>query len=896
MTISNEQRLRKVHQEALLQFDRVNEVVRPERMQCVQDRRFYSIAGAQWEGAIGEQFEKRFKAEVNKVHLAVLRIINEYRNNRITVDFTSKDGSQNDQLADACDGRYRADEQDSGAEEAYDNAFEEGTSGGFGAWRLRAVYEDEEDPENEHQRIRIEPIFDADSCVFFDLDAKRQDKSDAKHCFVLTSLSRDAYKEEWGDDPTDWPKLINHAGFDWCTPDVVWISEYYRVEEVRDTVVVFVDPLGQEERHLQSELDADEELLPKLLATGRREVRRKATRKKKIHKYLMSGGKVLEDCGMIAGNRIPIVPMYGKRWFVDGIERCMGHVRLAKDAQRLKNMQLSKLGELSAISPIEKPIFTPEQMAGHQNMWSEDNLTPYPYLLVNPITGPDGAKTPSGPLGYTHPPQIPPAMAALLQITDQDMKEILGSPENAEQMVSNISGKVVELVQQRLDMQTFIYMSNMSKAVKCSGEIWLGMMRELAVEDGRKMKTLGSHGEVGSIELRKPVKNAETDAVELENDFTAADFDVNVEVGPSSTSRRQGTVRSLMNMMAITQDPETQQVLQSMIMMNMEGEGIGDAREFFRRRLVKMGVLTPTEEDKKAMEAAKAGAQEDPNSVYLKAAAEEAHAAATQSRVKTIDTLAAAELKRAQTAETLAGIDQSNREEVAKLAEKQRFDARAAQQDTIPAMINPGEARHLMQHGGAGKMNPVTGEMHFYQEEGSGNDGGNTGDGGNFGGGGGRQDPRNFGDTPGERQAWGDRNIDRATERAARFAPQGSVDPEAVAAGSAYGIDAGERKHTLDQFLQGFKFGPGGFITKAMAGGIRAAIGSAGSPVVNGGGWGDLGSSGQEPSSITRDPGAVVANDPNRGSIYQPRIPVEQWMNLQPDQRQAVMGRFWQQF
>jgi hypothetical protein len=36
--------------------------------------------------------------------------------------------------------------------------------------------------------------------------------------------------------------------------------------------------------------------------------------------------------------------VYGKRWFVDNIERCMGHVRLAKDPQRLKNMQLSKLG------------------------------------------------------------------------------------------------------------------------------------------------------------------------------------------------------------------------------------------------------------------------------------------------------------------------------------------------------------------------------------------------------------------------------------------------------------------------------------------------------------------------------------------------------------------------
>ena len=146
------------------QFDATQSANRDERRQCVEDRRFYSIAGAQWEGPLGEQFENRPKLENNKVHLGVMRIINEYRNNRISVDFVSKDGSEDD-LADVCDGLYRADEQDSCAEEAYDNGFEEATGGGFGSWRLRTCYEDEYDDENEKQRIRIEPIYDADTSV-----------------------------------------------------------------------------------------------------------------------------------------------------------------------------------------------------------------------------------------------------------------------------------------------------------------------------------------------------------------------------------------------------------------------------------------------------------------------------------------------------------------------------------------------------------------------------------------------------------------------------------------------------------------------------------------------------------------------------------------------------------
>ena len=120
--LSKEQRHANIHAEAMAQFDDIQSALRDERLQCLQDRRFYSICGAQWEGPLGEQFENRPKFEVNKIHLAVIRIINEYRNNRIAVDFISKDGAQDDDLANTCNGLFRADEQDSVAEEAYDNA------------------------------------------------------------------------------------------------------------------------------------------------------------------------------------------------------------------------------------------------------------------------------------------------------------------------------------------------------------------------------------------------------------------------------------------------------------------------------------------------------------------------------------------------------------------------------------------------------------------------------------------------------------------------------------------------------------------------------------------------------------------------------------------------------
>lgn len=642
-----------VHDEALQRFNTIESNLRDERMASLEDRRFYSIAGAQWEGSLYNDWGNRPKIEVNKVHRGVMRIIGEYRNNRISVEYIPKDGSEADDLAETCNGLYRADEEDSCAEEAMDNAFEEAVGGGFGAWRLRTELEDEfaEDEEaGEYQRIRFEPIHDADSTVFFDLNAKRQDKSDAMYAFVLTAMTPEAYKAEWEDDPSSWPKSVEMTEFDWSTQGAVYVAEYYVVEKRKDKIYVYADVLGNEEEYTKEELEDDETAMM-IAATGLTLIREKTIKRRKVHKWIMSGGGVLEDAGYIAGSHIPIVPVYGKRWFVDNRERFMGAVRLAKDTQRLKNMQLSKLAEISAYSAARKPIMTPEQIAGHELAWGNDNVENYRYLLLNPVTDGQGNEQPIGPVGYSEPPDIPQPLAALLQITDQDMAELMGMQDAAEEMVPNISGKAIELIQTRSDQNNFIYMSNMAKAVKRCGEIWLSMARDVYVERGRKMKTLAEGGDTAGVVLNTPTIDPETSTTVYANDLSRAKFDVAVTVGPSSDSKRAATVRSLMGMLQFAQnDPEMGTVLTSMAMMNMEGEGLKDVRKFFRTRLVKMGAVEPNEEEMEAMQAEISAAKPDANEELLLAEAERSRSSALLNAAKIQETAA-------KTAKTMAEID-----------------------------------------------------------------------------------------------------------------------------------------------------------------------------------------------------------------------------------------------
>jgi hypothetical protein len=677
--ISKADKLKDVHAQALRSFSLSQSATEDQRSVSLNDRRFHTVSGAQWDGPIGAQFENRIRLEADMVHKAVKRAETEYRENRITVDYISKDGDEHDELADLCDGLFRADCQDSQAEEAFDNAFVEGLGGGMGAWRLTTEYEDDEDDEDDRQRVRLEPIYEADQRVFFDANAKRYDKSDAGFAFVVTSMTPEAFKEQYNEDPASWPADVVGmwgSGFHWSRPDAVFVAEYYVVDNAKKTILRYETATGDKES--RNEADLTEEVETDLADRGFVLVSEKVVKVRQVHKYIMSGGGVLEDCGVIAGTEIPIVPFYGERAFIEGAEHWRGIVRGAKDMQRLTNMQLSLLASISASGGTDKPIFTPEQIQGHDLMWARDAVENYAYLLVNPVTDAAGNPTPVGPVGMKSAPQVPQSLATLLQVSNQYTSDILGNQENGDEYSANLSGKAVELVQNRLDRQVYLYMSNFAKAMKHCGKIWLSMARDVYVESGRKMKVIDDQEQVEWDTLNVTAIDDKAGLV-TRNDMSKAKFEISVDVGATSSSARSATVRTLGSMLPMVTDPADQKVLLATIGRNLEGEGMGGMREYFRRALVQMGVEEPTDADKEEaakQQAPQPGAQE----LYLMAEAEKSRANAIKAEADTGKAVADTELTQAKTAETLAGINVTQRNAALEAALKLRQAASAPPQ------------------------------------------------------------------------------------------------------------------------------------------------------------------------------------------------------------------------
>jgi hypothetical protein len=663
-------RLGKVWERATNRFDRAYAPQQQVRLASLEDRRFAFVDGAMWEGGLGAQFNNRPRFVVNKVQKAVRRIVSEYRANAMTVNFRSSDDDSRQDDLDALRIVYRSDEQYSGAQDVYVSAFEEAVAGGIGAWRLTNDYDyraETDLDDDTPQRICFEPINDADISVFFDSDSRKLDKSDAKWCVVLNPISWDTYTTEYLDDavqlterPSSFKQVRSLKQFDWFSNDAVYIGEYYEVEKKTEPYSVWREPHSGQEEKVYAGLDAESredaaEQEDHWKSVGYVKVRTGKRNRKRVRKYFLDGSGILKDCGYIAGSEIPIVVVFGIRQIIDGIERFQGAVRLAKDSQRLYNMQISTLADITAFTPREKPIFTPEQMAGHELTWAGDLVANNPYLLINPITGADGSSTVSGPVGMIKQPDVPPALAGLVQITAADMLDVTGGDLAAEHVNSNTSDALVSRVQSQQDMQVYIFIDNMARALERCGKIYMSMACEVYVEDNRQFAAVGEDNTSETTKINVPSLNADGEPI-ITRCFTPG-LDVFVDVGPAFNSRKDATVNTLIKLLPGVTDPQMAQLVMNTLIQNLDGEGMQDLSAYSRKQLVQAGVVKPTDEEAQQLAEAQqqaANAPPDAATVALMAQARESDANATKNQASAVQSLSAAELNQAKAAQAVS--------------------------------------------------------------------------------------------------------------------------------------------------------------------------------------------------------------------------------------------------
>jgi len=651
----DEEKLAAVHKRALSRFDATASATQECRAKSLEARRFITIPGAQWEGEWGEQFDNSIKLEVDKVGRGVAKIETDYRENRIVPDFRPDGPNASQETADMLDGLHRADSYRFKAQQARDNAFFEAVAGGFGAYRLTNEYDDEGDKDNDHQRINPASIIvDADQSVFFDLQARLYDKADARFVIVRTKMTRDAFEEEYEGRASDWPDTPRWKFTDWFAPDTVAIAEYYEREEVPDTLHVLTYVLSGEEKRIWSS-DMGQGDLAGFKRDGWK-VKSQKRKRYRVHKYVMSGAEVLEDCGHIAGTELPVVPVYGKRYFVDGIERWNGYTQSKMDSQRLYNSNVSKLAETNALAPREVPIFAPEQIDAVQaEQWARQNIDRLPFLTAHPLLNPDGTIAQTGPIGMVQPPTLAPVTATLLQIANQDLQE--DQQDGADTVKANTSADAMDIAAARVDAKSGIYLDNIRQSVQREGEVYLSMASDVYVEEGREVRTMTEDGDDGSAILKQSFTD-KTGANRVINDLDGVRYKVIASVTEATATRRDKTVKAMLHIAEVAtaaQDIDMARAAIVTAVMNTDGEGTDGFMQWMRKnKALPMGLVEPNEEEQAAMEQAAGEQSPDPMAELANAQAEQFKADAAKKVAEVQETQANTRLLDARTVETLA--------------------------------------------------------------------------------------------------------------------------------------------------------------------------------------------------------------------------------------------------
>ncbi|HGU9880548.1 TPA: portal protein [Citrobacter freundii] len=662
--------LEKKHERIMLRFDRAYSPQQEVREKCIEATRFARVPGGQWEGAtaagtkLDEQFEKYPKFEINKVATELNRIIAEYRNNRITVKFRPGDREASEELANKLNGLFRADYEETDGGEACDNAFDDAATGGFGCFRLTSMLVNEYDPMDDRQRIAIEPIYDPSRSVWFDPDAKKYDKSDALWAFCMYSLSPEKYESEYGKTPPSSldTTTITSWEYDWFEPEVVYIAKYYEVRKESVDVISYQQPITGEIATYDS--DQVEDIEDELADAGFVEVARRSVKRRRVYVSVVDGENFLEKPRRIPGEHIPLIPVYGKRWFIDDIERVEGHIAKAMDPQRLYNLQVSMLADTASQDPGQIPIVGMEQIRGLEKHWEARNKKRPAFLPLREVKDKAGnIISGATPAGYTQPAVMNQALAALLQQTSADIQEVTGGSQAMQQMPSNISQETVSNLMNRSDMASFIYLDNMAKSLKRAGEVWLSMAREVYGSD-REVRVVNDDGTDDIALMNAQVVDRQTNRVVALNDLSTGRYDVTVDVGPSYTARRDATVSALTQVLQtmLPQDP-MRPVIQGIILDNLDGEGMDDFKEFNRKQLLTTGAVKPrNQKEQQIVQQAQMAAhnQPDPNMVLAQAQmvaaqaeAQKAQNETAQVQIKAFSAQQDAQLSQAQVVKTL---------------------------------------------------------------------------------------------------------------------------------------------------------------------------------------------------------------------------------------------------
>jgi hypothetical protein len=491
------------------------------RARQLEDKRF--AAGDQWPEAIKKQ-----RAEDNRPCLVIDRlkpqlkqVTNAQKAMRPAVQVNPVDNGADPETAEVFQGLVRHIENQSDADDAYDQAGKDQVEIGRGWFRITTEYCDD---DTGNQEIRIERVRNPFS-IYTDPASQRRDTSDKKYAFEVSDLTADELKARFPD-----AKYTTGADFEGLGDDApqwmvggerIRVVKYWHVETTKST---------------------------KPGTTGKDRV----YETHKVSCDVLTGLEVLEHYDW-AGKYIPLAPVIAEEIDLEGEVDIRGMVRGAKDPQRMLNYWKSATTEAMALAPKAPIVAAEGQLEPYIAMWKQANTRNLPYLLYKPTTL-GGALTPPPQRQVAEPPIQ--AMMAQTQAAENDLRAATGFFDVDERESREQSGRAIMARQQMGQHGNSDYLDGLSRGIRFGGRILIDLIPKI-YDVPRVVRILGLDNQPQLVMIhagQAPAVDPATGAPALPPgvkgiyDLSVGTYDVTVTQGPSPAKRRLSSVLAARSM------------------------------------------------------------------------------------------------------------------------------------------------------------------------------------------------------------------------------------------------------------------------------------------------------------------------------------------------------------
>ncbi len=662
------------HSTALEMLWTTQDVNKDVRDLSVQQEDFLYKEGGQWERRVYDTLtaEKRPMYTIDLVSPVIDQIMAKVDDNDFDIVVRPAGGDATKEVANTYNGMLRNIDALSDSDEIDSSVARTVVESGIDGCRILQKFVDS---DSFDQDLAVEPIGNFKSRVWFDVNAIKQDMSDAEFCYVLTLMGTDAYEQEYPKGSTNGVDENRWGPSYWYKKEGVIVGEIlYKKERTRTLVQmnngrVYED--NDEFRMMQDEM----------LATGIEEVSRRERKQNVVYSRLFNGDEWLTDERETVFEFLPVIPAFGNFKISDNKVIHAGLTLRAMDLQRTINYSFSRNVEEGALSPRDKIFMTKKQAAGEKAKYQtmNTNADPVAFWTVDP-----GTDKPFR-MGA---PQMNPHLANTFTMASDMINRVLGMfAPNLGDNPGLQSGVAIEKQIDRGDQGTHKWFESIKIYKRHRARILKQAIPKVYV-GGRTVRILGIDGTDDYEQLNEEVIDQQTGQKVYLNDLGQGQYDAICKIGPKYTNRQQETVDGMLRLAEIR--PQVLDEGEDVLYGNMQFPGAELLAERSRMRMVMSGTIPEsqlTDEEKAMVQQQQQQAQQpDPQQQALEALAQaeskkvETQAVDTMSKVEDRTTKNQIEMMKLRLQE------KSDQQKTALQMQKQMSESEKRQQDMVKTM------------------------------------------------------------------------------------------------------------------------------------------------------------------------------------------------------------------